>query len=155
MRLRSTIVIVAMGCLVFGLAETQAHATPNFPAVVQSKLKLADAPDCTLCHAGAPGRGTVTTPFGETIRSRGAIAYDENALKTALDAISAEKKDSDKDGVPDVDELAASTDPNAAAGVTVIVPEYGCGVGRGHATSGSGWLVGVIALLLLARAARR
>jgi hypothetical protein len=66
------------------------------------------------------------------MRSRGLNAYDERSLKTALMAITAEKKDSDEDGVADVEELKAGENPNVAAGDDFPPPEYGCAVGSRH-----------------------
>jgi hypothetical protein len=112
------------------------RATPNFPDAVATHLGMSASPDCTLCHAGTPGRGTVTTPFGTTLRSRGAQAYDEASLRLALDALSAEKKDSDGDGTSDIDELRAGQDPNGSGG-DVVKPEYGCTAGPRTPKSGS------------------
>ncbi len=63
------------------------------------------------------------------MRARGLVAYDTNSLATALTALTAEKKDSDEDGTPDIAELMAGTDPNTGAGdAAVAAPEYGCAV---------------------------
>lgn len=105
-------------------ATRAANATPGFPDVVAEHLQLASPPSCALCHAGTQARGTVTTPFGVTIRSRGAQAYDDDSLRTALDALAAEGKDSDGDGTPDIEELKAGADPNGTG--EAVVPEYGC-----------------------------
>lgn len=110
--------------LVLLFAPRAANATPGFPDVIAEHLQLASAPSCALCHAGTQARGTVTTPFGVTIRSRGAQAYDDDSLRTALDALAAEGKDSDADGTPDIEELKAGTDPNGTG--EAVVPEYGC-----------------------------
>ncbi|HVJ94264.1 MAG TPA: thrombospondin type 3 repeat-containing protein [Labilithrix sp.] len=103
-----------------------ARATPTFPDVIEEKLGLTTQLRCSLCHAGTPSRGTVSTPFGRAMRSRGMEAYDENSVRVAIDALTAEKKDSDGDGVSDVDELKEGTDPNATAGEERVIPEYGC-----------------------------
>lgn len=121
----STALAALVAALTILTTESSAHATPAFPGVVQSHLGLSAAPDCTLCHVGTPSAGTVTTPFGATLRSRGARAYDEDALKTALDALAAEKKDSDGDGQDDITELREGADPNAT-GTESVTPEYGC-----------------------------
>lgn len=115
---------LALGLL---LVAPSARATENFPGVVATKLGIGE-PACTLCHTSlAGGKGTVTTPFGVAMRSRGAVAYDEAALKLALDALAGENKDSDGDGTGDIAELKAGADPNVGAeGSETIVPEYGC-----------------------------
>lgn len=128
--------LVLLGVLAWA---APASATPNFPQAVAGHLGLASAPGCTLCHAGTPGRGTVTTPFGQTLRSRGAAAYDQAALERALDALAAERKDSDKDGTPDIDELRAGGDPNAAAGEEPVTPEYGVACAASPRGGGSAW----------------
>ena len=46
------------------------------------------------------------------MRARGLVAQNLGSLDTALDALAAENTDSDGDGVPDIDELKAGTDPN-------------------------------------------
>lgn len=154
---RSTRVALAAAGLFAGaaLAAPAARATPNFPDVVASHLELAAPPDCILCHAGPPGRGTVTTPFGTTLRSRGAQAYDEGALRLALDALAAEKKDSDGDGTSDIDELRSGGDPNGGAGAEAIVPEYGCRAspGRSDDRAGVALVAAVFAIALRRRRA--
>lgn len=110
------------------VAARDARATPNFPPAIKRELQLAAEPQCSLCHAGGvTGRGTVTTPFGTTMRSRGLVPYDEASLALALKALTAEKKDSDADGTPDIDELKANGDPNVnLEEPPPPPPEYGC-----------------------------
>ncbi|MBX3210692.1 MAG: hypothetical protein KF850_01520 [Labilithrix sp.] len=155
--LRRRLLALLSTSLLVASART-ARATPNFPDVVASHLALDAAPPCTLCHVGTPARGNVTTPFGATLRSRGAVAYDEAALRLALDALAAERKDSDGDGVPDIDELRAGDDPNGAPGA-VTTPEYGCAIGRASAAAGSGTAavaaLGLALALVGTRRARR
>ncbi|MGZ3479278.1 MAG: thrombospondin type 3 repeat-containing protein [Myxococcaceae bacterium] len=103
-----------------------ARASSNYPAEIRAHLGLNYTPDCTLCHSvPSGGYGTVTTPFGTSMRARGLVAQNIQSLDTALDALAAEKTDSDGDGVPDIDELKTGTDPNTAGGV-VPPPTYGC-----------------------------
>ncbi|MBK8213428.1 MAG: hypothetical protein IPK71_06700 [Myxococcales bacterium] len=144
--------IILAALLAFsGTIARPASATPSFPGAIRGHLGLGEPPPCALCHAGGQtGRGTVTTPFGATMRSRGLVAYDESTLRTALDALAAEKKDSDHDGVPDVAELTSGADPNAAggdggvAGEAPPVPEYGCAAAPGEAAhTGSGVALGI------------
>lgn len=142
---------LALGLL---LDARSARATPTFPDVVASHLELGAPPSCTLCHAGTPARGTVTTPFGATLMTRGAAAYDEDALRLALDALADEEKDSDGDGVSDIDELRSGADPNAGAGGQVIAPEYGCRASRGR-DAGAGATSLALAALALGALLRR
>lgn len=123
------VALVALFVAALVAMPRSAHATPNFPGAVRDHLKLAAEPSCSLCHAGTPGRGTVNTPFGATMRKRGLIAYDDGALRTALDALAAEQKDSDGDGVPDIRELESGADPNAGPeGGEDLTPVYGCAI---------------------------
>lgn len=131
-----------------GLSVSTAGATPTFPAVIAEKLSVA-APECTLCHAGTPGPGTAVTPFAKTLKTRGLVPNNEDSLKTALDAIAAEGKDSDGDGTPDIRELEDGTDPNSAPGDGAITPEYGCEIGRGLRVDGSAGAVPALAFVLL------
>lgn len=109
------------------LAGGMAHASSIYPPEVRSHLSLSYTPACTLCHTSESGGfGTVTTPFGKSMMSRGLVAQNIASLDTALDALAAEHTDSDHDGVPDIDELKAQTDPNVAGGGSVAPPSYGC-----------------------------
>jgi hypothetical protein len=120
-----------------------AHATAGFPEEIQSHLSLASPPDCSLCHTDGStgGKGTVNTPFGKAIRAHGLVAYDTSGLDSALDAEAKDGTDSDGDGIPDITELKAGTDPNVsngdagssggspAATTAVEPPQYGCALG--------------------------
>lgn len=109
------------------IAGGAVHASSTYPGEIRAHLGLSSTPDCTLCHnVPSGGYGTVTTPFGTSMRARGLVAQSIPSLDTALDALAAEKTDSDHDGVPDIDELKAGTDPNVAGGGAVPPPTYGC-----------------------------
>lgn len=104
-----------------------AAASPPFPDVVREELALSSAPVCTLCHDNPNGGlGTATTPFAAYLRSRGLRAGDTASLRSALAAATAERHDSDGDGVPDVEQLKAGRDPNPSVS-NVAPPEFGCG----------------------------
>ena len=100
--------------------------------------------DCGLCHLnGVTGRGTVTTPFGASMRGVGLHPGDEASLKTALASLKAEAIDSDRDGVGDVAELVAATNPNGVGRLDTprfLDPEYGCGADATGAVGGVAWL---------------
>jgi hypothetical protein len=150
--MRSSDLVAALALV---LVPSLAHATPNFPGTVQAHLGLAAAPPCTLCHQGPTQRGTVTTPFGRTARSRGLVAYDEASLATALDAMEAEGKDSDGDGTSDIRELRDGTDPNGGAGASSDpVPDYGCATSRGASSSSFQSVSGLVISAILAGIAR-
>lgn len=150
---RPLVLLTLTACVAFA---REAAGTPSFPDVVASHLALAATPDCALCHTKSPARGNVTTPFGASMRARGMSAYDEGSVSTALDALDAERKDSDGDGAPDVDELRAGADPNAGDGET-IVPEYGCAAGprRGTGEARALWGLAVAAVVARRRARPR
>lgn len=112
------------------LAAGTALATPGFPGALQNDLSLSFEPACSLCHEGGKtGNGTVTTPFGSAMRSRGLVADDDSSLAAALGKMMDESVDSDADGTTDTDELVAGTDPNVAGGGSIAqaTPQYGCG----------------------------
>jgi len=134
-----------------------AEATPEFPDAMRAHLKMSSSPPCDVCHAdGVTGGGTVTTPFGRSARARGLVADNEDVLFGVLDRMAGEKVDSDNDGIPDIDELIASTDPNSAAGNTVGPQEFGC-VGRvasGQGERGASLLAAALVALALRRSRR-
>jgi len=145
--------------LVLLLEVRTARATPSFPGALAAELGIPE-PGCSLCHVGAQQRGTVTTAFGTSMRSRGLVAYDQGSLRVALRALEAEKKDSDGDGTPDIAELKAGTDPSAvgaaSAGDAPPVPDYGCQAGRGPhpgAPLGAGALLATLLALRTRRSA--
>ena len=120
-----------------------AAATPTFPAVLQTELKLTATPACAACHNGPTARGTVTTPLGKALMSRRMAAYDEASLKTAIQALLAEKNQ----------EIL-----KLQAGGAVAGPEYGCSVGqptRSHKGAASSTLAAVAACALAAKLGAR
>ncbi len=141
----------AAACLAAVLTTSPAHASRSFPRDLHNDLKLHDTPPCSVCHeSGKTGIGTVTTPFGESMRARGLRAGDDSSLAQALASEQRDNADSDGDGVSDVDELINGTDPNRYGFDSSFAqePSYGCAVGG----SGGGSLaaIGLFAGLAIA-----
>lgn len=126
-----------LACLV-ALAALPAAASSEYPIAVQMHLSLMRAPpqSCALCHTnGITGSGTVNTPFGRAMRMQGLTgAGNTAALIAALDALDTAGTDSDNDGVSDVNELRAGTNPN----VPNANPDGGMGGGGGGTGGGAG-----------------
>lgn len=149
------IAYVTMAGLV--LMAGEAKASPTFPDEIQQHLGLSYSPACSLCHAGGvTGFGTVTTPFGKAMRARGLTAGSITSLDAALDQMAADRVDSNGDGVTDIEELKAGTDPNANAPGAAPPPEFGCSAAGGHAQPGwrTGWMTLAAAAIALLRRRR-
>ncbi len=143
------------------LSPGRAGATSDLPRDIQRDLGLHYLPPCSLCHdRGKTGPGTVITPFGWSMRGAGLKPRDATSLANALATLRANGTDSDGDGIPDVQELVAGTDPNSAASVPEVQPEpgYGCGgqppVPRGASATAAPFMV-ACALLAARRRGRR
>ncbi len=139
------------GSLLFAGA---ASASGTFPNVIKSHLSLTSAPNCTLCHSGAPGIGTATTLFATTAQKAGLTAGDTALLTTTLDKMKAAKDDSDGDGDIDIDELIDGTDPNGGNPALT----YGClatlAPGRPAPSSGAAFGLALVAAAAWARRRR-
>ena len=140
--------------LVLAVAATggwvsDALAKEEFPSQIENDVPgVSYQAPCTVCHTkGNTGASTPITPFALSLRDRG-LSGDRQSLSTALSQLAADGTDSDGDGVGDIDELKAGTDPNSSANAniaTLQAPGYGCG---GTAPHGGGGLAaaGVLGL---------
>jgi hypothetical protein len=116
-----------------------ARAVPEFPREIQRDLSLDYEPPCYLCHVkDKTGIGTAQTPFALSMRANGLDANDRTSLTTALNALEQAQIDSDGDGVDDVAELKADTDPNSDSPGSLSErpgPIWGCSAAAVNARS--------------------
>ena len=136
-----------------------AAASQDFPSEVQKTLDMPCPPPCTLCHTTQIGQaGTAVKPFLIELRNQGLMATpmvvvqggDEAAVAGALAQARITKMDSDKDMVPDTDELTAGLDPNTAGGdARICGPAYGCGARIAKASPNHHGSAGVAALAVM------
>ncbi|MEW5743133.1 MAG: thrombospondin type 3 repeat-containing protein [Myxococcota bacterium] len=122
--------------LALSLLAGPAWATATYPTAIKNHLGLAVEPpqSCGICHRNnVLGAGTVTTPFGTNMRMRGLMPNNEATLRSALDQLDTDMVDSDGDGVTDIAELRAGTDPNVGS-----TSDGGTGGGGGGTGGGAG-----------------
>lgn len=146
-RLLLSVLIVAVFTIA-GFASSKAWATPEYPGVIRSTYSVKLTQDCSLCHRnGQQVSSAVTTPFALTMKARGLVKYSVPSLRAALSRVEDAGTDSDFDGVGDIDELRAETDPNLGpdGNPGLSPPRYGCGASVVPA------MMSALALLVLAR----
>ncbi|HWZ89239.1 MAG TPA: thrombospondin type 3 repeat-containing protein, partial [Polyangiaceae bacterium] len=134
-----------------------ARAKSEFPSEIKNSYGLTYDVPCSVCHIkGNVGSATPITPFALSLRARG-LTGNNQSLSSALSKLESDGVDSDGDGVSDVEELKAGTDPNSSANASIVNdqdPGYGCGgtAPRGRSAPG---MAGVLALGWLALRRRR
>jgi len=164
-------------CVGLALASlaSPAAASTTFPEALRKQLGLQQIagppPGCQLCHKDdAGGLKTATKPLGRSLLQAGVMGGSVPSLLAGLDTLESDATDSDHDGIGDIAELRAVTNPNVAdvgaggggAGGTaampcVVVPEIplpetGCSL-VGAAVPNGAWLalVGCASFALLRR----
>ncbi len=150
-------------------ATSRAHATAEFPSVIQSHFNITctdggiATPDCIICHQNDNGGlGTATRPFGAWMKSNGLTPFNDSELDTLLDKANAANIDTNCDGIPDITELqscdwpaletlgtACGDDAGTSIPVTVY---YGCQASPAlPASAAISISFGLVALIVFAR----
>lgn len=151
---RSIALVLALGSLSWARVSA---ARPSFPEKLQDATGAPCPPQCNICHRdNGAGEGTLDKPFFKSLSSYGEVEED---MRAAVEAMKQAGVDSDGDGTPDIDEIAAGDDPNSSLDAKICFPDGGCGARvapRGpldpQATAAA--LLAVVALGWLARRRR-
>lgn len=148
---------LALGALAGASLAGEAHATPDYPFVLDLTYQT-ECPNpnsrCVICHTSARGgQATAVRPFARTLRPLGLTrGRDVGALQAALAALP-DTTDSDDDGVPDVEELATCGNPSGED--LGVGPEYGCDGARLVPAASDDAPLALISLLVAGALVRR
>lgn len=117
--LTSTVAALALS------VATPAQATPEVRDEMSGQAGMPDKSlPCSTCHQYAnTGTGTVRTPFGFSVRTRGLDIDAQDRSTNVFDVIhkmNLDHVDSDGDGVEDMVELKNLTDPNTPGPVPLV-----------------------------------
>ncbi len=137
-----------------------AYAHDTYPSSLASELPMPCVPQCTICHKdNLGGFGTINKAFGKAMQADG-LSYLPFTLDTAIAKMKTAPVDSDGDGVTDLDELMAGTDPNDASAVDLCgqtAAKYGCGahIATIPERDGSAPIAALLTAVVLGAAAHR
>jgi MYXO-CTERM domain-containing protein len=132
-----------------------ASASDIFATTIQTNLALGSRPPCVTCHdTEVGGANTANQPVGRKVRAYGLIGGDTETLAAILGKMRDAKDDSDIDGVSDIDEIKAGTNPNindftGEPPEDYPPPVYGCHAGPAsadHPRQGNWAAVAAVAL---------
>ena len=151
---------IFIGCMTLGVLSTPAGARPEYPAEVQEGIGLDCTPSCLLCHTILEGGLEYLNPYGGSLI---AAIGRKGAAQAVLDSA---QSHSDDDGIPDLEEIYANTDPSTpnkpGEGDPICsAAQYGCGARiaplSGSALADKGWslLAALGVAMLLFRQRRR
>ena len=150
MRIPLTIRLALAGALL--VAPRVARALPSFPDEIAFDVGGDVSPACSVCHLGGKTAGiTTVTPFVLALKQRGFEGRGPG-LRNALVQLETDGVDTDGDGVGDVAELRAGTDPASPVPLAPTgEPAYGCHVAGGAPTAAAIPLFGLALAWLLRR----